>query len=83
MLKIFALILAWIGLSSCYKNEELPPKPPTCGYKIYMDSAFGVYPAALCTNKPNKNKDGAYECLTDEGKNLMFSDFKGIEEGCW
>lgn len=80
MLKIFALILAWIALTSCSDTKGV------CGYKIYSKSfTFIGHPtmAMGCKSKPELNKNGAYECIDHDGKYGAVLDVSSIEEVCW
>lgn len=80
MLKIFALILAWIALTSCSITKGV------CGYKIYSKSwSFIGYPTATmqCKSKPELNKNGAYECVDHDGKYCAVLDVLAVEEACW
>lgn len=75
MLKIFALIIAWIVLSSCKPESE-----QTCGYKMYSKTEFTpIY----CLTDPTQRPDKLFQCVNHESKLVAVANVVKIEEGCW
>lgn len=78
MLKIFALILAWIALTSCKPESE-----QTCGYLMHRDKEFGYFTAQKCLTEPAKRPDGLFMCISHQSKIVALANVVKIEEWCW
>lgn len=78
MLKIFALILAWIVLSSCKPESE-----KVCGYFMYEKSNVIGQSYTVCLTEPAQRPDGLFQCVNHESKLVAVANVVKVEEGCW